>query len=269
MELRGKRWTNALALQKLAGKRIRSLELFDTEVDDDFLEIVAQFGTLASIDISSPIISDCGIACVAKQNPLKSLMLSRVPRITDDCMAAICTCKTIRELYLDGTSVSDDGVESIGSLPELWSLVIGNTSITDTGIERIASRTIRLISFANCPITGTGFSTWNQSKKMSFYGKGSNLSDLGFAVACRSFSHMWNIDIANTNVGNEGVKSLAGQSPTMLRISNSNIDKTGIHWIVENLPIQSLELSPSQMAESEARQLTPPRKIRVMVHDMG
>ncbi|XZE44107.1 hypothetical protein SH467x_003702 [Pirellulaceae bacterium SH467] len=55
----------------------------------------------------------------------------------------------------------------------------------------------------------------------------------------------------------------------MLRINNSNVDKTGIHGIVENLPIQSLELSPSQMTESEARQLTPPRKIRVMVHEMG
>lgn len=265
MELRGKRWTNTLALQKIAGKRLRSLGLFDTEVDDDFLEIVAQSGTLTSIDISSPIISNRGIACVAKHNPLKSLMLSCVPRITDDCMTAICSCKTIRELYLDGTSVSDDGVESIGSLPELWSLVIGNTSITDAGIERIASRTIRLISFANCPITGTGFSTWNQPEKVSFYGKGSNLSDLGFAVACSSFSRMWNVDIANTNVGNDGVKSLAGQSPTMLRINNSKIDKTGIHWIVENLPIQSLEVSPSQMAESDARQIAPSCKIRFMI----
>lgn len=100
---------------------------------------------------------------------------------------------------------------------------------------------------------------------MSFYGKGSNLSDLGFAVACSSFSRMWNVDIANTNVGNDGVKSLAGQSPTMLRINNSKIDKTGIHWIVENLPIQSLEVSPSQMAESDARQIVPSCKIRVMI----
>jgi hypothetical protein len=269
MELRGKRWTNSLALQKIAGKRIRSLELFDTAVDDDFLETVAKLGTLTSIHISSQTISDRGIASIAEHNPVKSFMLSGVPKVTDECMDAICACKTIRELYLDGTSVSDDGVESIGALPELWSLVIGNTSITDSGIEKIASKTIDLVSFENCPVTATGFSTWNQSEKMSFYCNGSNLTDDGFAVACRSFSRMWNIDIANTDVGNDGVRSLAGQSPAMLRINNCRIDKTGINWIVENLPIESLELDPSQMTESEVKQLKTPRKLHVMVHEMG
>lgn len=269
MELRGKRWTNSLALKKIAGKRIRSLGLFDTAVDDDFLEIVAKSGTLTSIHISSQTISDRGIACVAKNNSIESFMLSGVPKATDECMDAICACKTVRELYLDGTSVSDDGVESIGGLPELWSLGIGNTSISDCGINKIASRTIHLLSFENCPVTGTGFSTWKHSEKMSFYGNGSNLNDDGFGVACCSFSRMWNIDISNTDVGNVGVRSLEGQSPTMLRINNCRIDKIGINWIVDNLPIESLELAPSQMTEAEATQLKKPRKLDVMVDEMG
>lgn len=184
MELRGKRWTNTLVSEKIAGKRIRSLELFDTAVDDDFLETVAKSGTLQSIHISSQTISDRGIACIVEHNPLTSLMLSGVPKVTDECMDAICACKTIRELYLDGTSVSDDGVESIGELPE-------------------------------------------------------------------------------------GVTMLEGQSPTMLRINNCKIDKTGIKWIVENLPIEFLELASSQMTELEVRQLGIPRKLQVMVHESG
>ena len=269
MELRGKRWTNSLALEKVAGKRIRSLDLFDTSVDDDFLETVASSGALTSIHISSEKISDRGIICIAEQNPVKSFMLSGVPNVTDECMPTICDCKTIRELYLDGTSVTDNGVNSIGELPELWSLVIGNTSITDAGIERIASRTIDLISFENCSITGAGFSTWEQSEKMSFYCNGSHLNDDGFATACQSLSRMWNIDIANTSVGNTGIKSLDGQSPTMLRINNCNIDESGIRWIVDNIPIESLEIDPSQMTESQVAQLKTPRKLDVMVHEMG
>ncbi len=268
MELRGKRWTNSLAIKKVAGKKIRSLELFNTCVDDEFLEVAARSGTLTSIHIASQTISDRGIVSIAERNPVESFMLTGVPNATNECMPAICDCKSIRELYLDGTSVSDDGVEPIGGLPELWSLAIDNTSITDDGIERIASRTIKLISFESCQITGTGFSTWNHSEKFSFYCNGSSLNDDGFAVSCRSFSRMWNIDIANTNVGNTGLKSLDGQSPTMLRINNCNIDKIGIGWIVKKLPIESLEIDASQMSES-VEQLKTPRKLRVMVHGTG
>ena len=256
-----------MALQRIAGKAIRRLELFDTSVDDDFLETVAKFGTLTSIHISSQKISDRGIACVADHNPLVSLMLSNAPKVTDECMGAISGCKKIRELYLDGTSVSDDGIESVGRLPELWSLVIDNTSITDVGIERIASRTIHLISFRNCSITGTGFFTWSQSEKMSFFCTGSRLSDQGFAVACGSFSRMWNVDIADTDVGNDGVKSLAGHSPTLLRIRNNKVDKNGVNWIIGNLPIELLELSPSQMSESDVGQLEIPRRLQVVVDE--
>jgi hypothetical protein len=267
MKFQGKRWTNTLALQKIAGKAIRRLELFDTSVDDDFLEAVAKLGMLTSIHISSQKISDRGIACVADHNPLVSLMLSNAPKVTDECMGAISGCKTIRELYRDGTSVSDDGIESVGRLPELWSLVIDNTSITDVGIERIASRTIHLISFRNCSITGNGFFTWSQSEKMSFFCTGSRLSDQGFAVACGSFSRMWNVDIADTDVGNDGIKSLAGQYPTMLRFNNCKIDRNGISWIIDNLPIESLEISPSQLSESDVRQLKKPRRLNVVVDE--
>lgn len=53
MELRGNRWTNDLAIEKIGDKRIRSLELFDTRIDDDFLVKAAEKGSLTSVHIES------------------------------------------------------------------------------------------------------------------------------------------------------------------------------------------------------------------------
>lgn len=269
MELRGKRWDNERALAKIGDKRLRSLDLFDTSVDDEFLEIVGGRGALTSVHIAGETITDRGLAFLAEKNRITSFLLSGVPHATDRCLESVAQCKTIRELYLDGTSITDDGLQCVSDLPDIWSLNVSNTSITDEGIGRIASNTIQLISFDNCAIEGTGFSTWSQSDKMSFYGHGSGLTDDGFATACASLSRMWNVIISNTLIGNDGVRALAGQSPTMLRINKSKIDRAGIEWIVANIPVEGLDVDPTQLSKAEAQSLPKPRRLRISVYELG
>jgi len=268
MEFRGKRWDNERALAKIGDKKIRSLDLFNTSVDDDFLEIVARRGALTSVHIVSDTITDRGLEFLAENNKVISFLLSGVPNATDKCLESISQCKTIHELYLDGTSITDGRLELISDLPDIWSLSIGNTSVTDEGIGKIASSTISLLSFENCAIEGAGFSTWSHSEKMSFYGHGSRLTDDGFATACASFSQMWNIIISNTRIGNDGIRALAGQSPTMLRINKSRIDRIGIEWVVANLPIEGLDVDPTQMSKAEAQALSKPRRMEISVYEL-
>ena len=267
MELRGKNWDNERALAKIGEKKVRSLDLYNTSVDDDFLAVLAPRGGLKSVHFVSEIITDRGIELLAQHNELESLLLSGVPKVTDASLDSIARCSSIRELYLTGTAITDRLLECLKELPKLWSLSIGNTSITDEGISKIASRTISLISFENCAIEGYGFASWSQPDKMSFYGNGSRLTDAGFATVCACFPQLWNVVISNTRIGNDGIRALAGQTPTLLRIQNSNIDRRGIEWIVANLPVQGLDVAPTQMTQAEAQALVKPQGLRINVYE--
>jgi hypothetical protein len=267
MELRGKNWDNQQALAKIGEKKVRSLNLYNTSIDDDFLAVLAPRGGLKSIHIVSEIITDRGIELLAQQNELESLLLAGVPKVTDASLDSLAHCSSIRELYLTGTAITDRRLECLKKLPKLWSLSIGNTSITDEGIRKIASRTISLISFENCAIEGHGFASWSQPDKMSFYGNGSRLTDAGFATVCASFPQLWNVVISNTRIGNDGIRALAGQAPTLLRIQKSNIDRRGIEWIVANLPVHALEVAPTQMTQAEAHALVKPQGLRISVYE--
>ncbi len=103
MELQGKRWDNERALAKVRGKKIRSLDLFNSSVDDVFLAEVASTGSLKSLHVSSDVITDDGIIAVVENCSVSSLLLSGVPKVTDRSLESIAQCATIGELYLEGT----------------------------------------------------------------------------------------------------------------------------------------------------------------------
>jgi hypothetical protein len=269
MELCGKQWTNKRALAKVRGRSIRSLNLYDTSVDDDFLSEVSAAGSLHSLHVSSDLITDAGVMSVLQNCRMTSLLLDGVPKVTDHAIEAIVACKSITELYLAGTAITDQSFGLLKQLPHVRALVIGNTAITDDGIRALASKTVDLVSFENCQIQGEGFCTWKHDGKMSFYGRGSSLNDKGFAAACRSFPRMWNLIISETDVGDDGVKALAGQDPTSLKVDGSKISPMGVRWIIDNLRVHGLEVDESQISpEDAARYPNPDRPdLWIRVHE--
>ncbi|WP_145294045.1 leucine-rich repeat domain-containing protein [Planctopirus ephydatiae] len=253
MLFRGAKWTTEKILDRLTTRRVRTLELYNTSAGDDLLLELAGTGSLTALDVSSAHITDVGVQVIVRQCKLKSLMFRDAVGVTDRSMVDISGCKTLRELYLEGTSVSDDGIGHIGRLPELWSLDISRTAVTDIGLERIASDRIRLISFNDSQITGRGFSSWSVPDKFSLYTRRSQLDDEGFAVACRSFPFLWNLAIEDVPLTNKGLFSLAGQQPPSMRINGSRIDRDGVLWIIENLPVQLLETDTRQFSQADAK----------------
>lgn len=253
MLFRGEKWTTEKILNRLASRRVRTLELYNTSAGDDLLLELARTGSLTALDVSSAHITDVGVQAIVRQCKLKSLMFRDAVGVTDRSIVDISDCKTLRELYLEGTSVSDDGIGHIGRLPELWSLDISRTAVTDIGLERIASNRIHLISFNESKITGRGFSSWSVPDKFSLYTRRSQLDDEGFAVACRSFPLLWNLAIEEVPLTNKGLFSLAGQCPASMRINGSKIDRDGVLWIIENLPVQLLETDTQQFSAVEAK----------------
>lgn len=269
MMFRGQKWTTDLILARMSGRRIKSLELYDTQADDDLLIALSEVGSLTSLDLSSAVMTDAGVRALVGKCGLRSLMFRDVPLVTDRSMADISACGTLRELYLEGTAVTDDGITLVNLLPDLWSLDISRTRVTDNGIRQIASKQISLIRFNDSAITGIGFSTWMTKAKMSFYTRRSLLNDDGFGTACKAFPWLWNIVVEDTNVTNSGLRALEGQSPTSIRVNRSKIDCEGLLWLIENTEIQGIEADPTQFSKANAERYRDykGRYLRITVHE--
>ena len=256
MDFRGSQWTTDKILQKIGDKRIRSLGLLETSACDRLLlELASRASSLTSLEVVSQLISDEGISEIARRSSIVSLLIHEAPRVTDAALPAIASCGSLKELYLAGTAVTDRGIGLIAELPELGALDVSNTTITDAGIHEIGSRSIDLISFDECDITGSGFATWSINAKMSFYGKDSSLNNEGFTVACQSMPWMWNVVIENTSVGDAGLMALGPDGPTSIRLRGTNVTLRGIEWLVANTPVQGIEADSSQITEAQAKGL--------------
>ena len=260
MDFIGRKWTNEKILQKIGAKRIRSLGLLDTSADDVLLHELADRTSLTSLEIDSDLISDEGIASIVRACKIVSLLLQNAPQVTDAVLPAIVSCRTLRELYLINSQVSDHGIGVLSGLPDLHALSLCDTAITDAGIDAIASRSIDLISFDRCPIVGTGFASWSHDQKMSFYAEGSSLDDEGFVAACGALPWMWNVVIADTDVGDRGVMALGPDGPTGIRLRGSKVTSKGIEWLVRNTPVQGIEADNSQITEAQASALQKVRR---------
>lgn len=73
MEFHGKRWTNALGLEKIAGKQIRRLEIIDAAVDDDFLETVANL-PIESLELSASQMPEVEVKQLKKPRRLQIMV---------------------------------------------------------------------------------------------------------------------------------------------------------------------------------------------------
>jgi RND family efflux transporter MFP subunit len=96
-------------------KRLKTLGLDDSGLDDNGLSYVAQFPELERLILSGTWISDAGLSQLTRLPHLKNLDLSHCRRIDDSGFQSLLKCKGLQELNLSGTRVT---VESIPSARE-------------------------------------------------------------------------------------------------------------------------------------------------------
>ncbi len=258
MEFSGKRWDDDRILNRInSSKRVNSLELFDTYATDALLREVGRFGVLKSIHLTSDIITSKGVSELLENCPLRSCLLEGVPLVDDTLLDNFHSNLELRELYLNGTMVSDKAISKVNELSNLISLDISNTGISDVGIRTISSDTITTISFENCNIYGHGFESWtrNKDKKISFYATGSMLSDDGFKICCSSLKKMWNLNIDKCQLSDDGVLALKGEDyPTSIRVNGNYLTRDGVVWLIKNTGVQSLRIDSGLLTEREIKQ---------------
>lgn len=108
-------------LEALKSKpRLKRLDLHDSSISDQDLEVMADWPDLEWLDLSATL----------HPTPYK-------PRITDAGLASLASLPRLRFLNLHGNPITDAGLEHLQSLPRLERLQLGGTEVSGAGLRHL------------------------------------------------------------------------------------------------------------------------------------
>lgn len=205
--------------------RVTHLKVIDPEFADGDIEPLQDLKKIKVLDLSDTNISDKALNKIAKISTLRSLILNNNQRITDANLDALEPLKKLRTLSLSGTSVTDRGVRTLGQLPnlrvldlsnlkditrasllvlakrpEFFGVRIGGTSIKPEDIELLSGiKSLKAVSLANLDITDREMEILGRLKLLLLDVSGNKRITLAGVKAAYPNSY-WFINIHNTGL---------------------------------------------------------------------
>jgi len=161
------------------------------------------------------------LANCLEQDVIYSIDASHVDNVSDQNLPDIAKLKSVKELLLTDTEVTDKGAQSIGTMAQLVHLNLGQTMITSKGLNSLRSLTaLDKLDLGDLSIKGT---------------------DLACLVP---MVHLKNLDLARTRLGNNAMKNLSKVSTLVnLRLSkNLDITDEGVSVLANLKNLRELNL---------------------------
>lgn len=86
--------------------------------------------------------------------------------------------KSLQDVTLMGTSISDETLTEIAKLEELWNLNLGKTKVTDAGIKKLAALPLSVLHLYNTDISNDAIKEISKMTTLSFLTlDGTNIDD--------------------------------------------------------------------------------------------
>ncbi|MEZ5965416.1 MAG: c-type cytochrome domain-containing protein [Planctomycetota bacterium] len=90
-----------------------------------------------NLSLLRPPAGDADLALAAAAAPALVWLNASRTQITDQGMAALATCSSVRRLHLAQTAIGDDGVHHLAGMRDLRFLNLFGTKVTDRGLEHL------------------------------------------------------------------------------------------------------------------------------------
>ena len=110
-----------------------------TKCTDDKLAVLLPIKeNVAQLDLGRTVITDAGLATVAKLPRLAQLDL-RQTKITDAGLESLTGLKNLRTLNLYGTEVTDAGLKQLGAIKSLKQVYLWGSKATEAGAKQLSA----------------------------------------------------------------------------------------------------------------------------------
>jgi len=136
---------------------LEELYLAGTIVDDDTSKVIARFPKLKKLRLARNQIGDAGLEVLSTYSGIEELDLSENSLITDAGMASIAKLTALKKLNLWRVQVSDDGALKLAPLTRLEWLNLDNTKLTDGGLPALKDmNSLKFLHLGSTQITAAG-----------------------------------------------------------------------------------------------------------------
>jgi hypothetical protein len=96
---------------------------------------------------------------LAKLSELENIMLIG-PAFTNEAVKELAQVKSLRDVQLHRTQVTDEGIQALASLPNLRRLIFFGSGLTDKGLKHVAQiKGLQYLELTDAPITDEGLKT--------------------------------------------------------------------------------------------------------------
>ena len=237
LHLAGARISASALVEVARLKKLRVLEIDDTDVGDAGLEAIrgmpaltevsykdmrgvgargmtalASLRRLDTLHLAFAEVDD-SLEKLAASRSLRQLVLLRAT-VTDARAASIAKIRTLRVLALSYTPITDGALAHLSSLPQLTTLELVNTRVTDDGVKALGHlKTLTDLDLTDTAIGDGALEALIELPKLtSLVLRGTKVTDAGAAKLAR-VKTLKHVDLANTAVTEAAVKALAKELP--------------------------------------------------------
>lgn len=232
--------TESYLKQIWAIKDLKTLVLLGTSIDNrDLSQIVEHMPHLIDLDLGYTVITDKGIACLARLRRLSTLRLRKAPitdigismlaqsksltyldlsdtQITDAALPALCKLTKLSTLNLARTKITDNGIYSLQSISNLKRLDLSKTALTDDGLANLVSHLPNLeqLNLSDTKVSNRGIDYLTKLKHLrKLWLRSLAQVDDSVVPLLSAMSNLEDIEIQGTNIRPKGVLQLSQTLP--------------------------------------------------------
>ncbi|MEX2264322.1 MAG: hypothetical protein WD696_20375 [Bryobacteraceae bacterium] len=193
----------------------------------------------------------------------------RFAGIGDRDLAHLANMKSLQELNLGRTRVTDAGLKSLGGLRALKVLLLDETALTDRGLEHLPSfPALEKLDLAHTRITDAGLKSLKclpMLRELSLYGTG--IGDRGLA-SLRRLRSLRNLNLGLTGITGHGLRYLKSlRLLEVLHLGGTKVDDDGLAHLEGLHYLRDLVLWETKVSDEGLRLLENFRSLRYLDTD--
>jgi hypothetical protein len=223
---------------------------------------LSQLPALNKLSVRDADLNDDALRSISTITPLESLYLNDNPKLTDDGYFFLTKLPNLRALAFEHAKVTPRLIKIISQLPleRLW---IGDMDLTNSELKQISTlrylQDLHLEQCKNVSPSGLKYLVKMPSLGSLDLREMAQLKDqdTSLFLDCPNSIHL---SLQGTNIGDEGMKSIAQSKVHFLDISNSKVSDRGLMMLASAKKLNSIRATAGSLITE--RGITEFKKIR-------